>query len=435
MLAGPPRLLSLVSVALLFGLAWWYLNLVQNPPTATAGSGVSNNGAGLNLDTSPAPAGGGATKPGTGTGKAKPLPIGRPYQGDPLDFGIAIRFTEPVAKPPGSTYSHIMVVPKTMKEDITWMDREIPDTPKIVYEVDNPDAENKVPQNKGREAMVYLTYIIDHYDKLPDTVLFMHAHRFAWHNNILQGQDSVRMIKSLNHERIARLGYMNVRCHHEPGCPDWIHMDRPGGDFDFFKKPEEIHWRRHIWEELHPGAPIPPSLSGVCCAQFAVTGDRIRQIPLERFIHYRKWLLTTTMDDQFSGRIFEYIWHYIFTGHEVYCPAQNTCYCDGYGICFGGRQNYTDYNDKQDERNKLFEELDVYQKKEAEAEKEGRKVEWDDRQKKRIEELRGLVHKMDPELERLRNEALERGKDAKARQEETENWSSEKIWEYMPKNG
>ncbi|PSN64443.1 hypothetical protein BS50DRAFT_575889 [Corynespora cassiicola Philippines] len=269
---------------------------------------------------------------------------------------------------------------------------------------------------------------------LPDTVLFMHAHRRAWHNNELMGQDTVQIIKRLNHDRVARLGYMNVRCHHEPGCPDWIHMDRPGGDFDFYHKPEEIYWRRNIWEEIHPGAPIPPSISGICCAQFAVSRERIRQVPLERFIHYRRWLMTTAMDDQFSGRIFEYIWHYIFTGHEVYCPAMNTCYCDGYGICFGGRQKFDDFFKKRDRRNQLFQELDVFQKKEDEAKKEEKTVEWSDKERMRIAELRGIIAQLDKEIEAERNAALERGKDPKMRAEETETWDSSHIWDYAPKN-
>lgn len=210
-------------------------------------------------------------------------------------------------------------------------------------------------------------------------------------------------------------------------------MDRPGGDFDFFHKPEEIYWRRHIWEEIHPGAPIPPSISGICCAQFAVSRDRIRQVPLERFIHYRRWLLETTMDDQFSGRIFEYIWHYIFTGHEVYCPAMNTCYCDGYGFCFGGRQKFADYFEKQDSRNQQYEELKVYNEKEQKAKDEGRKVEWNETQKARIEFLQSEIGRKDKEMEAERNEAMERGKDPKLRAEETENYDSTHIWDYAPK--
>jgi hypothetical protein len=283
-------------------------------------------------------------------------------------------------------------------------------------------------------AQVYLSYIIDHYDDLPDTSIFMHAHRHAWHNNMLLGLDAAQMIKRLNHERVARMGYMNVRCHHDPGCPDWIHMDRPGGDFDFYHKPEEIYWRRHIWEEIHPGAPIPPSISGVCCAQFAVSRQRIREVPIERFKHYRTWLLNTGMEDQFSGRVFEYIWHYIFTGHEVLCPAQNTCYCDGYGICFGGQDKYADYFKKQDARNQKFDELDKYNKREEEAKKDGKDPEFSEDEKKTIEELRGKVSEMDREMDGLREAAKKRGDDEKARREETESWDSTHIWDYAPKD-
>lgn len=277
--------------------------------------------------------------------------------------------------------------------------------------------------------------MIDHYDDLPDTVVFMHAHRHAWHNNNLVMQDAFAMLKRLRHDRVARMGYMNVRCHHEPGCPDWIHMDRPGGDFDFHHKPEEIYWRKSIWEELHPGAPIPQSLSGVCCAQFALSRDRIRQVPIERLLHYRRWLLHTGMDDTYSGRIFEYIWHYIFTGHEVYCPAQNTCYCDGYGICFGGRQKYAEYDDKQKQRNTLFAELDVIQKKQDQAKENGKEPNLTDEEKGRLDTLTKTIPQIDQWLEAKRKEAFERGEDEANRQEERESYDSARIWNYGPPAG
>ena len=246
------------------------------------------------------------------------------------------------------------------------------------------------------------------------------------------GLDQAQMLKRLNHDRVARQGYMNIRCHHEPGCPDWIHMDRPGGDFDFYLKPEEIYMRRHIWEEIHPGAPVPPSLSGICCAQFAVSRDRIRQVPVERFVHYRNWLLRTNLDDQFSGRMFEYIWHYIFTGHEVYCPAMNTCYCDGYGFCFGGRQKFADYFKKQDERNALNEELNKYIEKEEAAKKLGQTMEWNETETARMNALRADISSMDVELNSQRNAAMERGKNPELRAKETESWDSTDIFDYLP---
>ena len=124
MLAGPPRLLSLVTILVLLILAWWYLRLVRAPSTP-----------GIRIDTSSPPQ--------------------IPYRGGKApDFGIPLRFIDGTPKPLGTNYTHVLVVPKTKKEDLRWMEKEIPDTPLVVYEVDNPDAENKVPKNKGREAMV-----------------------------------------------------------------------------------------------------------------------------------------------------------------------------------------------------------------------------------------------------------------------------------------
>ena len=53
------------------------------------------------------------------------------------------------------------------------------------YDVDKPnnlDPKLRFPQSKGHEAMVYLSYIIDNYDHLPWSVIFIHGHLDgAWH--------------------------------------------------------------------------------------------------------------------------------------------------------------------------------------------------------------------------------------------------------------
>jgi hypothetical protein len=139
------------------------------------------------------------------------------------------------------------------------------------------------------------------------------------------------------------------------------------------------------------------------------------------------------MDDQYSGRVFEYLWHYIFTGHEVYCPAMNTCYCDGYGFCFGGRSKFEEFFTKQDHRNTLNEELrTTFIELEEKATEEGRTIEWDDAQEKRMDELRKEIGQLDLELNKSRKEALERGKDPANRAKETENWNSDDIFDYLP---
>lgn len=69
-------------------------------------------------------------------------------------MGEQPRFTPGKEKPPGSNYTRILVLPKTIMEDISWIHEQLPDLPLAVYEVDKPDAERTVPINKGREAMV-----------------------------------------------------------------------------------------------------------------------------------------------------------------------------------------------------------------------------------------------------------------------------------------
>ncbi|KAL6230613.1 hypothetical protein BDW75DRAFT_62600 [Aspergillus navahoensis] len=77
------------------------------------------------------------------------------------------------------------------EEPVHWVHEELPDWQRAIYTV-NPskstladDKRLKTPLNKGHESMAYLTYLIDHYDRLPSTIAFIHSHRSgfltAWH--------------------------------------------------------------------------------------------------------------------------------------------------------------------------------------------------------------------------------------------------------------
>ncbi|KIV94484.1 hypothetical protein PV10_02248 [Exophiala mesophila] len=248
-------------------------------------------------------------------------------------------FVPGVAKGWTESYTKTLVMAKLESEDISWVSRDLGEFNTSIYIMDRNSSQGglTVPRNKGHEAMAYLTYIIDNYEQLPDVVLFFHPHKSTWHNNILLNLDSTQTIRRLNPGRVMREGYFNARCHHDPGCPNWLHVDRPKAEWDLIKKKEEPHLTSQVWRELHPGGdPIPPALSQPCCAQFAVSGQRIRARPVSDYLHYRQWLLDTDLSDEFSGRILEYNWQYIFTGQAEFCPSQHECYCDGFGICFGG---------------------------------------------------------------------------------------------------
>jgi hypothetical protein len=247
-------------------------------------------------------------------------------------------------KPAGHNYSRTVVIASKSEEDTKWLTHleNDPNLSTAIYVVDDPNARLTVPKNKGHEVMVYLTYIIDNYDQLSDVTIFMHAHQVTWHNNDLLFSDAVEMIQRLSSQKVTRDGYMNMRCHLDPGCPDHIHPsitnDDNGGNI-----PEALVIGR-AWLELFPDAKAPPkALSQPCCAQFALSKARIQNLPLARYIMFRKWLLDTDLEDRLSGRVWEYVWQYIFAGVEEFCPIESSCYCDGYGICFGGEDQYQEW--------------------------------------------------------------------------------------------
>ncbi|EED11420.1 conserved hypothetical protein [Talaromyces stipitatus ATCC 10500] len=233
-------------------------------------------------------------------------------------------------KPQGDEYSKIIVTPQMQKEDTSWIATELPDWDSAIYMVEDPTAEHHPPMNKGREAMVYLSYIIDNYDRLPDIVAFIHSHQFSWHNEGVFGSNAATMLRRLNLSYVTRKGYMNLRCSWSPGCPSWIH---PGTLKEDLTKQEEIVFARS-WAEIFPNQPIPDVLAQPCCAQFAVSRERINSIPQLHFVLWRDWLLHTEQSDYISGRIWEHLWHVIFTGDNVVCPQEHLCLCDGYGLCF-----------------------------------------------------------------------------------------------------
>jgi hypothetical protein len=264
----------------------------------------------------------------------------------------------------GTEYTKGLVIARTKNEDISWLEDTLDGSTRPVsdgwgvytYVTDDLTAPYHTPVNKGREAMAYLTYIIDHYNTptifsptsqqtMPEVVLFMHAHRYSWHDNLFS-LTSPAILHHLHLSRVVRLGYMNLRCSWEPGCPDHIHplqaqSDDPSSDATTPKpafnpyKPEESVFATAWTQLFSPSVPVPSVLSQPCCAQFALSRDTILSKPLSLYISIRDWLLTTELPDAISGRVLEYIWQYLWTEREVLCPSESACYCDGYGICLG----------------------------------------------------------------------------------------------------
>ncbi|KAL8652307.1 MAG: hypothetical protein Q9226_004324 [Calogaya cf. arnoldii] len=169
-------------------------------------------------------------------------------------FVAGLVFHAPTTGPTGigvKVEDKIIVIGKIESENTDWVAREIPSfalaslSPskhpqtsllteicvslrwqRAIYTVNPsiPTTSNRTlttPINKGHEAMVYLTYMIDNYNSLPSTMAFLHPHNSgflsAWHTDTPLHSNS-DAVKALNTDVVQKNGYVNLRCNWNPGC-------------------------------------------------------------------------------------------------------------------------------------------------------------------------------------------------------------------------
>ncbi|GAB7328322.1 hypothetical protein MBLNU13_g00318t1 [Cladosporium sp. NU13] len=229
------------------------------------------------------------------------------------------------------------VVTSVQKEDETtadWLAEFLPDWQAVVYVTDrtsdDPVSSNTslisphhLPVNKGREASVYLTYIIQHYHSLPEYVVFIHGKRYQIHN------DDPR----LNLDHVDKEGYASLRC-------NWMHC--PEAQVKPVLGHEDDFWGitglyASAWTQFFPKDPVPDVVAGPCCAQFAVSRGAIRRLPIDKYEQIRQWIWTLEVPAEQasmkSGLVLEYMWHIIFGKPAYYCPPAKECYCEKWDMC------------------------------------------------------------------------------------------------------
>ena len=157
------------------------------------------------------------------------------------------------------------------------------------------------------------SYIIDNYHFLSNVIIFSHSKRYQWHNDdpLYDGQ---RMLSRLQIRYIREQGYVNLRCVWTLGCPSEIRPQVEDIALHPQRDPKSSEARhgwfyRQAFETLFPGEIVPATVAASCCAQLAVTGEKVRERPKSDYERYRQWLLDTTLKDDISGRILEYSWH------------------------------------------------------------------------------------------------------------------------------
>jgi hypothetical protein len=171
----------------------------------------------------------------------------------------------------------------------------------------NTDLPGVVPVNKGNEAMPYLTYIIDHYSSLPDIIFFHHSHAKSWHQSL----SSLDEVTSLRTSYVQKAGFVSPRC--LTGCENLIPIAGHAVEFDRFNKVGRDVQLASLFDEFvnrTAGERVPKRIAAPCCAQFAVSRERVMRREREWWVRLRQWLIDTPLGDLESGRLLEYTWHF-----------------------------------------------------------------------------------------------------------------------------
>lgn len=153
-------------------------------------------------------------------------------------------------------------------------------------------------RNRGNDASHYLSFILDHYENLPERTVFCHDHKVDWTQKFALRY----IIEHLNWE-VAPYFSIGARCN----LWECIHYD---------SKPFHIEAMKRSWVILEP-LPYPEKLTYIAGTQFCVHRDLILQYPKSFYENCREWVYTTKEAEWFIGRFFEYTWHYIFTKNPL----------------------------------------------------------------------------------------------------------------------
>ncbi|KAH7136137.1 hypothetical protein B0J11DRAFT_576681 [Dendryphion nanum] len=232
---------------------------------------------------------------------------------------------------PPEPHEKELVVASLKGDDTKWLTEFFADWRKNIYVVNDASAPLTVVKNKGREAMPFLTYIIDRYDTLPNVSIFIHSLRYQWHNEDPM-YDGVPVLKRLRLSHVQRRGYVALRCSWTMGCPAELHPLRPNNNAKDDRSQNEAAYAA-AYRHIFPSQPVPDVVGAHCSSQFAVSRDRIHAQPRMFYEKIRSWIVETELDDQISGRVIEYMWHMIFGMDAVDCQDAGKCFCETFGLC------------------------------------------------------------------------------------------------------
>ena len=189
------------------------------------------------------------------------------------------------------------IVVSRFNKNIDWI-YKIKDENILVYDKQNDQNIYNIPVNKGNEASVYLKYIIDFYNNLPEYTFFIHDDEYAWHHT---GSIINKYYKGLEEIKKNNTLYININ--------DKIILG------SIISNPwynNIMNWYNDYIEQYIPMNELPNkdwTQGYYGSAQFFVHKSLILNLPLIFYKNLYNWIITTNLSNAESGRYLEWTWH------------------------------------------------------------------------------------------------------------------------------
>lgn len=178
-----------------------------------------------------------------------------------------------------------------------------------IYDKCNNDNIYNIPVNKGNEASVYLRYIVDNYDKLPEYIYFIHDEEYAWHH-------TGSLLDKLNIAYESGKEYFNINDKCLNSMNDVIMACEIYGWKNDFKQ-----WYNKYIEEYVPFHLLDVNKKNENSAQFLVKRERIINLPKKLYNNLYNWIINTEYENAKSGRFLEWTWHILW---DIYPILKNS---------------------------------------------------------------------------------------------------------------
>ncbi|KAN0121873.1 Protein of unknown function (DUF3431) domain containing protein [Hyaloscypha variabilis] len=291
--------------------------------------------------------------------------------------------------------------------DLEWTKHlKVPNLRVIPYIANRPTAKYHPPSNRGNEAISYLTYVYEFYDKLPDIAIFTHGSDWSWHIDGALNYSTAYAIEHLDLDEVRRRQYVNLRVSWLRACPNWINTSVTtwSADVDPKLRPEE-RFMKTAFQENFPGDPVPLVLSQPCCSQFAVTREAIQSNSREQYKMQIDWLQNTRLESEVSGRVWEHMWQWLFIKKAIDCPSEHKALCRAYHICFEDEEDWTRWRDLESEKFNISDHRNAMLMNGIQPYNEA------------VTNLNREIQEYDERLEPWRQKAIERGESGEKRLE------------------